>query len=297
MIVDLVRLTTRDGLRLDGALQAPAAGPRGELGVDACLLVHGTGGSFYSSTLFDSFAERFVQLGCAVLRVNTRGHDLISTAATAQGGRRLGAAYEVVDDCRHDLAGWIDWLGQRGYARIGLVGHSSGAVKAVYALAHESHAAVARLVALSPPRLSYSHFLASPEAPQFLEHYRAAERLVAAGQAAALMEVKQPLPFVVTAGGYLEKYGPDERYNLLKFIERVPCPTLVTFGNLELADNMAFRGLPAALAPLATRHGRMRIDIIDDGDHFYTRVREAVVARVESWLKSDPAAAGDSHDH
>src|SRR3954463_7081006 len=102
MQVDLVQVTTRDGVRLDGALLNPPQ-TGAQLSLDAVCFIHGTGGNFYSSTLFDSFAARFLDLGCAVLRVNTRGHDGISNAVTARGGRRLGAAYEVVDECRHDV--------------------------------------------------------------------------------------------------------------------------------------------------------------------------------------------------
>ena len=163
MQVDLVQVTTRDGLRLDGMLQAPAAGAAPALAVDGFCLVHGTGGNFYSSTLFDAVGERLLQLGCAVLRVNTRGHDGISTAQTAKGGRRLGAAYEVVDDCRHDLAAWVDWLRQQAGPRVGLIGHSLGAVKCLYALAQEPQIGVACIVGVSPPRLSYSWFCTSPE--------------------------------------------------------------------------------------------------------------------------------------
>jgi dienelactone hydrolase len=275
---------TRDGVRLDGSLQSPAAGIRPRLSADAFLFVHGTGGSFYSSTLVDSFAERFLELGVAALRINTRGHDLMSTAATREGGRRQGAAYEVVDDCRHDLDAWIDWLVSRGYLRIGVVGHSLGAVKSIYALARESHPSVVCLVALSPPRLSYSYFCASGEGRAFQETYAIAEQRLRADQSATLMEVKSPLPFVVTAGGYVEKYGPDERYNFLKFVDRSPCPVLITFGSIELKNNMAFRGLPEVLAPIAASHGRMQVEIVAEADHFYTGVRAEVVERVASWV-------------
>src|SRR5437879_2203100 len=110
MLVDLVQTTTRDGVRLDGAYRTPPRPGPGPPPVDGVCFVHGTGGCFYTSTLFDQFADRFLELGCAVLRVNTRGHDIISTAATPRGGVRAGAAYEVVDECRHDLAAWVDWL-------------------------------------------------------------------------------------------------------------------------------------------------------------------------------------------
>src|SRR5437870_1930615 len=136
MLVDLVQTTTRDGMRLDGMLQMPSNASAWP--VDGLCFVHGTGGNFYGSTLFDALAERCLQRGCAVLRVNTRGHDGISTAVTAKGGRRLGAAYEIVDDCRHDLAAWIDLLKARVGPRVGLIGHSLGAVKCLYAPAHDA---------------------------------------------------------------------------------------------------------------------------------------------------------------
>jgi pimeloyl-ACP methyl ester carboxylesterase len=283
MLVDLVQTTTRDGLRLDGIFQPPA--PNGSsLAVDSLCLVHGTGGSFYSSTLFDAFAERLLALGCAVLRVNTRGHDLMSTAVTSQGGRRQGAAYEVVDDCRHDLAAWLEWLRQRAGPRVGLLGHSLGAVKCLYALAREPALAAECVVALSPPRLSFSWFCSSPEGPQFQETFAQAQRHVAAGQPATLLEMRLPLPGVMTAGGYVEKYGPEERYTYLRFAADVPCPTLITLGSVEVEDNMAFRGAPEALHALTERHARMRTTIVAGADHFYSGARGEVIARVTDWL-------------
>jgi dienelactone hydrolase len=286
MLVDLVQITTRDGLRLDGAFLAPPADTRPIFDLDAVCFVHGTGGNFYSSTLFDDLAGPFLEGGCAVLRVNTRGRDGISTAATTRGGRRLGAAYELVDDCRHDLASWLDWLGSRVGPRVGLVGHSLGAVKCLYALAHEPALAAACVAALSPPRLSYSWFCTSPEGPEFLETYTAAVRLTAAGQGSTLLEVRLPLPLAIAAAGYEEKYGPEEHYNILRFAARVPCPVLVTLGSVEVPSNMAFRGLPEALAETASRHKRMRIVTIPGADHFYGGVRGELIAALRDWLRA-----------
>jgi dienelactone hydrolase len=283
VIVDLVQTTTRDGLRLDGTFQAASSAPA--LALDALCLVHGTGGNFYGSALFDALAERMQALGVGILRVNTRGHDGISTAQTARGGRRQGAAYELLDECRHDLAAWLDWLRGRAGPRVGLLGHSSGAVKALYATAHESQLAPACVVAVSPPRLSYSAFCASPNGPAFLETYAEAERLIRAGTPGALMEVKLPLPYVITAAGYVEKYGPDERYNYLRFVGGLPCPVLVTLGSVEVADNMAFAGAPEELARLAGRYPRLRAEVIAGADHFYTGQRETLADGVEAWLR------------
>jgi pimeloyl-ACP methyl ester carboxylesterase len=286
MLIDLVHTTTRDDIRLDGALLTEFPGyDRSAMDIDAFLLIHGTGGNFYGSTLFDAIAERLLQLGCAVLRANTRGHDGISTAVTSRGGRRLGAAYEIVNDCRHDIAAWLEWLKQRAGPRIGLIGHSSGAVKCLYALAHEPGLPVTSVVALSPPRLSYSWFCNSVNAQQFLETSHRAEALVNESKPAALMEVTLPLPFVITAAGYVEKYGPDERYNFLKFLPTVACPALVMLGELEVAGNMAFQGLPEAIGEIAKRQSGLTVQTIAGADHFYTGVRRDVVECIEQWLR------------
>ena len=50
---------------------------------------------------------------------------------------------------------WAGWLKQHAGPRIGLIGHSSGALKCLYAEAHEPDPAVKTVVALPPPRLSY----------------------------------------------------------------------------------------------------------------------------------------------
>jgi dienelactone hydrolase len=285
VLVDLVQVTTPDGVRLDGALQRPGTAAPPAVAVDSFCFVHGTGGNFYGSTLFDSFAERLLQLGCAVLRVNTRGHDGISTAVTARGGRRLGAAYEIVDECRHDLGAWVGWLRQQAGPRVGLVGHSLGAVKCVHALSREPALGAACLVALSPPRLSYSVFCAGAQGPEFLQTYALAERHLQAGNPEALLDVTLPLPYVITAGGYLEKYGPDERYNFLRSVAAVPCPTLVTLGGAEVATNVAFRGLPEALDALAASHRQLAVEVVAGADHFYNGVRAELIRRVEEWLR------------
>jgi pimeloyl-ACP methyl ester carboxylesterase len=285
LFVDLVQTTTQDGIRLDGIFQESPSDD-GPTELDAACFIHGTGGNFYSSALFEYLSQQFLKNGCSVLRANTRGHDGISTAVTEHGGRRIGAAYEVVDDCRQDIAAWLNWLKQLGCERIALVGHSLGAVKSIYALAQQPDLPVTCLVALSPPRLSYSWFCASDQREDFLQTFQAAEQLVMNGQASQLMEVALPLPFVITAAGYVEKYGPEERYNFLRFVSGIRCPLLLTLGSVESENNMAFRGSVEALRSVSPRPRRMTVETIAGGDHFYTGVRDELGQALDKWLRS-----------
>jgi hypothetical protein len=289
--VELVHTFAADGLRLDGALYLPAdkADQAGGVGLDAVLVLHGTGSNFYGSRFLAGIAERVTSWGAACLVVNTRGHDQITTALVrhpdgSTGSRTIGSAYERVDECRLDIGAWVGLLRDRGHVRIGIFGHSLGAVKTVYASVHDSPVGVTALVAISPPRLSYSHFAQSPRGPGFLEEVAAAERHVAEGRPDELMSIRFPIPYVITASGYLDKYGPAENYNLLKLVDRLPVPTLFTFGSSEVQQGIAFRGFPDALEEARGAGARLKTAVIAGGDHHYTGVQGDLLNAIERWL-------------
>src|ERR1700759_329512 len=118
--VELIEIRTADGVRLDGALANPQSGADSnqQLPVDVVLTVHGTGSNFYGSSLVGPLVGKLLADGLSVLSANTRGHDPVSNAATMQGPKRLGSAYENVDDCRHDLSACGDFLVSRGFRSI-----------------------------------------------------------------------------------------------------------------------------------------------------------------------------------
>jgi pimeloyl-ACP methyl ester carboxylesterase len=284
MHVELVRTVTRDGLRLDGALM-PAGSGSERNGATAAILIHGVAGNFYTSSTFEPLVPMLRELGLATLSVNTRGHDSVFGATMGIVRRRFGAAYETVDECRHDVGAWIDFLKCRGHVRIVLIGHSLGAVKGVYAQAHDKFAEVAAVVAVSCPRLSHSAFMNAAESSVFWESMQTAAAMVKAGQGEELFTSKFPYPLLITAAGYVDKYGPTERYNVLQFAADLGCPALFTYGSKELAGGgIAFAGMPEAL--MALPHAERRsVAVIEGADHVYTGVGEVLAARIAQWLR------------
>lgn len=84
--IDLLDVTTADGLSPTGALYPAAVSSHKLSGIDAALMVHGNGVSFYSPYQRD-FAARLAAMGVAVLAARS--------AATAwrhgrRGGRSTG---------------------------------------------------------------------------------------------------------------------------------------------------------------------------------------------------------------
>ena len=292
--MELVQVTTADGLRLDGILRETSVGPStaaaaSRAAIDVWLMLHGTGSNFYSSRLLNALEPRCAR-SAAVLRVNTRGHDLVTPGGTA-ARRWLGAAFERVDEAPLDLAAWVAFCHERGFTRIGLLGHSLGAVKAIYWLSQlagaQTQVPVAALVAASPPRLSYSHYAGSERGDEFLATFGLAQAYVEAGRPDELMLVKFPLPYWVSAAGYVDRYGSHERYNVLNSIEHVAVPMLVTYGSRELQTDVAFRGMPEAIDILPSRAPR-QVAVIAGGDHSYSTVELSLAERIELWLSRLP---------
>jgi pimeloyl-ACP methyl ester carboxylesterase len=287
MLADLLHTTTSDGQRLDGALLTPAAQGDSSLAIDAAVCLPGVAANFYGSTMLEDLARPLLAAGSAVLWANTRGHDLVYTASSPNGTRRQGASYEIVDDCRYDLAAWCALLGERGYGRIGLIGHSLGAIKATYAAAKVAGLSVQRVVAVSPPRLCYTLFKQAG-ITSFEQAIAQAEQLAASGEPQTLIEARFPFPLMITAASYLDKYGPAERYDLAHFAAALPCPALFVYGGEELASGgVAFAGLDQLIGSLADDASqRLEVQVIDRANHFYSGKREELGQAVVEWLRS-----------
>jgi alpha-beta hydrolase superfamily lysophospholipase len=290
MLVELVRTVTRDGLRLDGALALPAV----ETGVSArpqvtVILLHGVAANFYTSSTFEPLIPKLNAAGMAVLAVNTRGHDAVFNASLGSVRRRLGAAFEIVSQCRDDIAAWIRFAQERWSQRVVLIGHSLGAIKAVFSQAHEPHPAVAAVVAASGPRLSYAAFTNSAESSQFDASYRTAVQMAAERHGEELFTANFPFPLLIAASAYIDKYGPGENYNLLEFAAKLSVPALFTYGSKELATGgIAFAGMPEAIDALP-RSAPRDVAVIDGADHLYTGVAGTLADRIVAWLQLEQA--------
>jgi len=292
MRTELVRVTTDDGCLLDGVLQRPEAPTESGLPVDAFLLVHGTGSNFYTHGVLETFAHQAVAAGVPALRINTRGHDQVTAIPGVKGSQRGGATYENIADCRLDLAAWIALLAGRGYRRIVLAGHSMGGVKAAFTLAHEQHPEVAALLIISSPRFVHAKFHAHPRAEAFRADYARARQLVAEGQPDQLMRITQPLPLLITAAGFLEKYGPEDRYDLLRFLPRSQRPTLVILGSRSAEQSIAFDGLAEEIKTLTHQHPHLSLRMVEGANINYTGCYEAPFREAREWFQGEAWKSG-----
>ena len=293
MQVELVHTVTSDHFRLDGVWLETGGNLDGDRSVDAILLVHGAGGNFYNPLLLD-LAKRLCQGGYSVASFDNTGHDSLwakdpeSDYCCWRGCpscpvRQYGASVEDVDWCRTDLKACLDWMGTRGSQRVAVVGHSLGAVKAIYFQAKLADPRVAAIIALSPPRLSYSYVMETEAREEFLASLGQAEQLMNERRPGALMEVRFPFRQLASAANYMNKLGPKEKYNVMLLAEGIHVPLLVLGGSRELGKAQ-MRDVPFDLAAAAVNSPRSDWQVIDEANHFYTGHREEAADAILSWL-------------
>jgi len=293
-LAELVTAETRDGVRLEGSLRRPAAGAANQLGIDVMIMHHGIGGNFYRSVMFDYLSEALLAAGCAPLRVNNRGHELITSVVRNGQPSMLGAAYETVADCVHDWRAWVDFAAEQGFRNIGIWSHSLGAVKTIYYLGTEGDDRVVGAVASSPPRFAYEMYMNGPDADEFRGACVQAQALVDDGKGRALVEMTLPTRAVLSAATFVDKYGPSARYDILQHLPQIHTPMLVTVGGLEAngPQRIAFSDHEPAIGSLASTHPQLAFQLVPGADHFYTACEEALWQAVRTWapsVRSTPA--------
>lgn len=277
MQVELVKTVTSDEIVLDGAFFAPEDNGPQDRAIDAILMVHGSAGSFYGGLIADQ-AERFRNAGYAVASFNTTGHSLV----WGQAGSFFGNATEILDRCRLDIAAGIDWLESRRYRRIAIFGHSMGAVKVVYYQAFVQDPRVAAVISSSPVRLSHNYFLQSEGAEEYRQHYEKAKALIDAGRPDAFFETTFPMPHLFSARGYIDKHGPEERYTLTKYTNRVKCPLLIMAGSLETHPRLL--DCAKDMYATITDNPNAKLVIQEGADHGWSEMREPHAQHVLDFL-------------
>ena len=293
MLGELVTTMTEDRVRLDGFFARPDSqkadfelATSQQFPVDGAVVVHGLSGNFYKSRLLKHLAHQTLVHGLPTVLANTRGHDYLNSTARMGRAQTLGAAVEDVAESKFDLHAWAEFMVHQGCQRILFVGHSLGAIKSLFAQAHNAHPNVAAMACLSATRLSENSLLESKKGETFKAWLGKARDLVAAGQGDQLMFVNFPFPTWMSAAAYAKKYGSGESHNWLQFAGQIDVPTLCLFGQIEIDENPAFMGMQSELETVISAKPNIQYTIIDSADHFYSARALAASEKIIEWLAS-----------
>jgi len=257
---------------------APLAGlyyePDGGASAGAAVYFHGNTMNFYVC------AARFLppvltRLGFAFLAFNRRGHDTLSTrnSRLAEGG-----AFQTNSEAIEDNRIAAEWLGQRGFQRPVVIGHSYGGMLGVRHVA--DHPDTPALVLLSAGRGGPHQDQAGGTErlfamDRFGELKARAEDLVKAGRGKELMFMPGWW-YVISAESFLDRIAnvPDT----IALAPNIKCPVLAIRGDKEDVDRYPAEEFQRAAG------GPCQVEIVPDCDHFYNGREDMIGSIVSSWL-------------
>jgi pimeloyl-ACP methyl ester carboxylesterase len=146
MYGELVKFTTKDGLRLDGFLLRSRGHNK-----KVILNVFGMTSNFFSSDRYGVLYSAAKGGDVDIFLANNRGMGSISSFhTTGKESRFIGTAAERFEDCLLDIGGAAGFLSRMGYTEIFLQGHSTGCQKVAYYCLKRKNPKIKGIILLAP---------------------------------------------------------------------------------------------------------------------------------------------------
>ncbi len=287
----ILRATTADGLILSGMLTTPT------IPSDICVVhVHGMSGSTVFNSFYNAMHSRYSGQGIGYLVGENRGANGVTTFPRVDGRTALvGNAFEIFEECVHDVEAWVGCALKLGFRRIILQGHSLGCSKVVFAVSRlkpEQAAVVSGLVLLSP-----ADMLGLVEEPgcQPLHH-----RLLAEAKSKRGEELLSELLWgyaLLSARTYLNFFSPFSNAAIFNFLnpaygyeqlKQIGLPVLAMTGTKDDGISPACdpaRAMEVLRANLAAS-SRVETVVFDGADHDFVGFDEAILDKTIPFIKA-----------
>lgn len=141
----IVTTKSTDGIYYRGIL-SEADNPKGII-----IHIHGMSGSPIQETYYETMYEEYPKAGWSFLASDHRGTGSITQFDSEKGETlNIGNAFEIFEDCIHDIQGFINFAKESGYKRIWLQAHSLGPSKTAYYMNQIKSTDVEGLIWISP---------------------------------------------------------------------------------------------------------------------------------------------------
>ncbi len=280
--VSLVSVQTRDGVVLDGV----SAHPRGRRRT-ALIWVHGLGSAFSSGQpLIRALSAGLNAAGIGYLKLNTRGHGVVTRA----GKRLAGAAFEHFGESVHDIRATIALAAGCGYRRVILAGHSTGANKVLHYMARTRDRRVAGLILLGP--------VSDVAGERKRIGRRELARRVAAAERIARRDLEALVPRAWgfrSARRFISLYRPGEAEDVFPYyrpaagwtaLRRVRVPMAVILGSRDEYLDRRPEAVTAAFERNATRARSFSGIVVPRANHGFRGHERALVREIVRWSRT-----------
>ena len=299
---ELIQFQATDGLLLPGLLYEPSRSDT------AAIWLHGNGdASIFYAERTNLLAEEFLKRGVAFFPFTNRGAHLVKKLTKAGSGRRksvtAGTSYERIRECIPDIEGALRMLRLRGYRRLILIGHSTGANKICVYNYHRRRNPARACILLGPGDDMGLYFLPWGRR-KFQSMLKRARREIRAGRKWELAP-EALTPFPISWMSLYDTINPEGDYNIFPFLDvmrdlrlsrksrfrefrAIRKPALTVFGE---NDQFCFDDVPRCLQILrdqvAGRRG-FAFEIVSDADHGFHGKERELASLILDWMETVP---------
>jgi pimeloyl-ACP methyl ester carboxylesterase len=289
MLFELAEVETGDGVFLQGLISVPKEKKL------AVIYVHGLGGDFYGSPRkVRAIAEECLRKGFGFFTFNNRGSGTIGGVKRADrknpkgyGYVKSGRCYERFEECILDIGAFVKEAKRRGYRKIVLVGHSTGANKVVYYLSRKPDRSVIRAVLTGPVSDVPSQEMQSGK--KYKKLVSLARKMVSGRKGDELMPRKAP-GWPISAQRFLSLSVPGSAEDIFQYhmknpkyraIRKIRIPVLAVLGG---EDEWATMKPGFILESYRQANQMIESAIIEDALHSFNGREELLAKVVCGWL-------------
>ncbi len=298
---EMIHFEATDGLRLSGLLFEPK-----RHGSTAMIFLHGNGdSSIFTSSRTARFAHELTRRGIAWLPFDNRGANLVKRMRKREGTETIpvdgGMTFELIRDCVHDIDGALRFLRSRGYSRLFIAGHSTGANKVCLYNAIKPRNRAAGYILLAPGDDVGIYYKALGR-KRFFSTLDRCHREIERGHGDRFAP-RSISPFLISWSSLLDTIDPDGDYNVFPFNEAmqdlrlsskplfeeyrtVRKPSLVIYGSEDEYCFGNVEGCVALLERHASPRRRFRFEILPDTDHGFHGKQAEVGRLMAEWVRA-----------
>lgn len=287
-----------DGIRLSGLLYRPR-----RRDASAVVWLHGNGdASIFTSQRTSLLGAALTRRGIAFFPFDNRGSHMIKRFRRSVAGEtervEIGMTHELIRESVHDIRGAIRHLRRRGFRRIHLAGHSTGANKicVFHSLVQRGGVRSNILVAGGDDAGLYREDLGRRRYEQALQRARErtargdGDRLIPAGLS----------HFPLSWKSFRDTIDPEGDYNVFPFRElltgerwsrrqkpfsrfrNLRQPTLAIYGS---EDEFCFGNVEGCIELLEeNRPRRFEVTVIQDADHGFSGMADVLGHEIADWV-------------
>lgn len=256
---------------------------------------HGMEGNFYENTFISFMAESYTNAGIAFMTYNNRGHDYICDLKmyTSDGVKSIkgGTAFEKIADNAMDVEGAVKYCKSKGYTKIILQGHSSGANKIVYAIA-EKKLNVYATILLSPCD-DFGLYTSETSTKEINNYRQLAKRMVAEGKEEEFMPKEAYMGTLISARTYLEcseegsaidVFPYRDKNNPFTYFSKVETPIFVSFGTNGDYLLQKFSYAEELLNSKKAKAAEISFNLIEGAAHNYRDYERELSNKIVDWI-------------